>query len=156
MAFPFFNKSSSTPTPAPNRPPEKSAPQKTSAFGHLFSRPSPAQESAKKLPVADKPGFLDQGKFRKHDELVTELKKYNYYKSVPTYDKKFTQKERIGLVKDLERAGGAVGGLTEKRLGIAIKKFEKEKMMASYHKDFKKIKELDQKIKQAKVWKKTW
>lgn len=103
-----------------------------------------------------KPGFLEN-KFRKQDELIGEVKKHSYFKDIPTYGKKFSQNERVALIKELEKkSGGVVGGLSDNRMNIAIKKLEKEKMTATYHKEFGKIKQLDQKIKQAKVWKKAW
>jgi len=158
MALPFFTKPSPAPAPrfGQGQVPAKPVQPKTSTFGHLFAKPSINQGQVKKTIIKDKPGFLEKGGFRKHDELIHEIRKNSYYKSIPTYGKKFTQTERMNLVKELEKVGKGVGGLTEQKLGWAIKKLGKEKMKAVSHREFGKAKVLDQKIKQAQVWKKTW
>lgn len=150
MAFPFSIRPSSPSTPA------KPAQQKPSTLGYLFGKPSISQRQAKKPIIENKPGFLERGGFRTHDQLINEVKKSSYYKDIPTYGKKFTQTERANFVKELEKLGKGSGGLTGEKLGIAIKKLGKMKEMAPYHREFGKVKELDQKIKQAQAWKKLW
>jgi hypothetical protein len=135
-------------TPPPNPRPGVPTPGK-------IVTPWSSKPASKPSAQPVKPGFMEN-RFRKQDELVNEVKKQNYFKNIPTYGKKFTQKERVDLIKRIEKVGGAPGGLSDQRMNIAIKKMEKEKMMASIHKDFNRAKKLDQEIKQAKVWKKTW
>lgn len=154
MAFPFsIRPPSPSPTPrsAQGQIPNKPAPQKTSTFGY---------SSAKKTIAKDKPGFLEKGMFRGSSTLRTEVRKGSYYKGIPTYSKKFTATERANLITELEKSGRGMGGLTGEKLGAAIKKMEKIKREAKSqirsHADSEKVKILDQKIKQAQVWKKTW
>ncbi|MFH1423875.1 MAG: hypothetical protein ABIG29_02920 [Candidatus Nealsonbacteria bacterium] len=149
MPLPFYIKSSPAPAPkfGQGQAPVKPAQQRTPTFGY---------SSAKKTTTKDKPGFLERGMFRQHGSLITEVRKDSYYKSIPNYSKKFTQGERIKLITELERAGMGTGGLTGEKLGVAIKKLGKEKMKAVSHREFGKAKILDQKIKQAQVWQKTW
>jgi len=141
-----------------------------SFFFFFSSRPGQVQRSVSKrpmsrithMPVPNKkksvlqPSFLEKGRFRKTNELITEIKKQSYYKNIPTYSRRPGQKERVKFIKDLVKISGASGGLSNVRLGQAIKKLEKEKMRAGYKKEYKRIKELDQQIKQAKAWHKTW
>ncbi|OGZ20444.1 MAG: hypothetical protein A2654_00670 [Candidatus Nealsonbacteria bacterium RIFCSPHIGHO2_01_FULL_43_31] len=158
MPLPLYVRSSPAPAPKPGQgqTPSNPAPQKTSTFGYLWRKPSINQEQAKKAIVKDKPGFLERGAFRQHDSLIHEIRKNSYYKSIPTYGKKFTQAERMNLVKELEKAGRGIGGLTGEKLGLAIKSLGKEKQKALSHREFGRAKILDQKIKQAQVWRKTW
>ena len=150
MPLPFYVRPSPAPTPAPRfgqgQSPSKPAQQRTSTFGY----------SLKKTITKDRPSFLERGVFRKHDELIHEVRKDSYYKSIPTYSKKYSQTERMNLVKELEKAGMGIGGLTGNKLGVAIKRMSKEKLAAVSHREFGKAKILDQKIKQAQVWRKTW
>lgn len=162
MPTPFFIRRSPIHNPkmGQGQTPVNPAQQKTSTFGYLFRRPPTTPGLVKKIIAKNKPGFLEGGAFRKHDELIHEVRKGSYYKSIPTYSKKFTQAERMSLVKELERAGRGSAGLTREKLGWAIKKLEKIKREAKshirFHSDSEKVKTLDQKIKQAQVWKKTW
>jgi len=158
MPLPFYVKPSPAPTPKieQGQTPAKPAQQKPSTFGYSWRRPSINPGQAKKPITKDKPGFLEEGMFRGHSSLITEIKKDSYYKSIPTYSKRFTKTERINLVKELEKAGGGIGGLTGRKLGLGIKKFVKEKGRARDRWEFRKVKALDQKIKQAQVWKKLW
>jgi len=153
MPLPFYVK----PSPAPTSKPVQ---QKTSTFGYLFKKSSITPVQPKKAIIQNKPGFLERGGFRTHDQLIHEIRKSNYYKSIPNYSKKFGQAERMKLVKELEVAGRGIGGLTGEKLGWAIKKLEKQKREikshARSHLDFEKVKTLDQKVKQAQVWQKTW
>lgn len=140
-------------------------------FRRPSSRPEQVQKSVLKRPtsiathmsilkkkpdIKPKPTFLEKGRFRKTDELITEIRKHGYFKGVPTLGGKFSQARRIKLIRDLEKAGGKVGGLSKRRLGFAIKKLEKEKGLAGYKKQYKRVGELDKQIKQAKAWEKTW
>ena len=141
MAFPLFRRPSSAPGQV-----------QRSVLNKPISRATNTPVSKDSL----KPTFLEKGKLRKTDELITEIKKQSYFKSVPTSGKKFSQLERVKLIQDLEKAGGKVGGLTKRRMGFAIKKLEKEKYRAGFKKQYKRVKELDQQIKQAKTWDKSW
>lgn len=116
-----------------------------------ISRPAPKQQAVK-----PKPTFLGGGRFRKTDELMTEIKKHSYYRNIPTYGKKPSQKERIDFIKTLQKASGATGGLSKTRLRQAIKKMEKQKLQAGCNRQYKEVKRLDQQIKQAKILDKTW
>lgn len=110
----------------------------------------------RKPVVKSRPTFLEKGKFRKTDELITEVKKHSYFKSMPTYGRGFSQKERTNLVKILQKASGATSGLSKSRLKQAIRNLEKEKTRAGYKKQYKRVAELKKQVKQAKVWEKTW
>lgn len=151
MGFPFFTRPPSIPS-LPSKPekiPDKPAQQKTSAFGYLFGG------QAKKTVPENKPGFLEGGQFRRHGLLTQEVKKNSYYKAIPG-GKKFTEKERVNLITEIEKLGKGSGGLTEKRMEVAIKRLEKEKKVAGWNRNYQSVRELDKKIKQAKEWKKLW
>lgn len=145
MPFPLFRRPSSRPGQV-----------QRSVLKRPISKATHMPVPKKKPAIKPKPTFLEKGKFRKTDELVTEIRKHGYFKSAPTSGKKFSQTERIKLIRDLEKAGGKVGGLSKRRLGFAIKKLEKEKGLAGYKKEYKRTRELDQQIKQAKAWEKAW
>lgn len=132
MAFPFFRKPSTPSGPAPR--PMSSKP---------LAKPQPT-------PAAPKPGILGEKGFRTFSQLRQEIKKPGYFKSAPTYGKKFSAKERMDLVKTLQKTSGQSYGLSSKTMNIALKKMTKEKYMAGVKKDYKKAKELDQKIKYLK------
>ena len=157
MPFPLFRRPSVRPgqvqKPVLRKPISKPGTDFNS-LSKISARPGQVQKPV--LKSVAKPGFLAKGRFRKTDKLITELKKQSYYKKIPTYNKKLSQKERINLIKILQKTSGASGGLSDRRMEQAIKKLKKEKIQAGYRKQYKRIKELDQQIKQAKDWQKTW
>lgn len=156
MALPFPIRPLPTPAPKIGQVPAQPAQQKTSTFGYSWRRPPTSQPQPKDPIIKTKPGFLEKGDFRQHSSLVNEIKKDSYYKDVPTYSRKFTKDERVKLITELEKMGQGIGGLSGTKMGVAIKKMEKLKTKARSHAEFGKVKTLDQKIKQARVWQKQW
>jgi hypothetical protein len=99
-------------------------------------------------PEKPKGLFGDKG-YMKFQDLRQFAKKAPFV-AVPKYNKKFTQKERIGLMNSLKKYTNTSYGVSKQKFDIALKKMQKEKM---YTKSFSKKKELDQKIKMFQKWK---
>ncbi len=112
-------------------------------------RPIPKQKS-KPEP---KPGIFGQKKYRPFLELREFARKAPYEK-IPTYGKKLSRKERVDLIKNLQKYTGSSSGVTEQKFNVVLKKMTKEKIQAGYKRDYKKVKELDQQIKQLGKWRK--
>jgi hypothetical protein len=126
------------------------------SFSRKFSPPPSVSKPnlpipSKPSPVAEKPKglFGDKGYMKFQD--LRQFAKKAPFAAVPKYNKKFTQKERVGLMDSLKKYTGASYGVSKQKFDIALKKMQKEKM---YTKNFSKKKELDQKIKMFEKWKK--
>ena len=100
------------------------------------------------------PGILGEKGYSKFGKMKYQVKQREFYKPIPGYGRKFTAKEREGLIQDLKKYSGQTHGLSTGTFSQAIKKMKEEKRRAGLNRDFSKAKELDQKIKQAEAWKK--
>lgn len=114
----------------------------------------PPRPIPKKPEPAPAPGILGEKGYRGFGQMKGEVKKPEFYKNIPGSDKKFSQKERVGLIDTLRKYSGQSFGLSEGKFDSALNKMRKEKMQAGYRGDYKKIKELSPKIKQLEAWRK--
>ncbi|MBA7599136.1 hypothetical protein ES703_06163 [subsurface metagenome] len=127
-------------------------------FFRPSSRPGQTQKPILKKPVAKpkpepKPGIFGEKQYRSFREFREFARKAPYEK-IPTYGKRLGKKERLDFIKTLQKYSGQSHGLSDKKFDLVVKRMTKEKIQAGYKKDYKKIRELDQKIKQFKKWRK--
>ena len=113
----------------------------------------PMPKPPQKPITTPKPGLLGGKGYHSFVQLRESARK-DPYKSIPTYSRKFTGKEKVDLINTLQKYSGQSYGLSNEKLAMALGKMKKEKMLAGYKRDYKKIKELDQNIKQLEAWKK--
>lgn len=115
------------------------------------TRPGQFQKLISKKPVAPPPkskGLFGEKSYRTFTNL-REFARKAPYERIPGYDKRLGKTERVGLMDTLRKYSGESYGISEQKLGQALKKMQKEKM---YTKDYAKKKELDQKIKMLEKW----
>ncbi len=134
-------------------------------FGKLFSkrispRSGQVQKPILKRPIAKpapkpapKPGLFGQKKYRSFLELRDFARKAPY-KAIPKTSRKLTRKQRVELMRTLQKYSGQSFGLSDSKFNSALQRMKKEKMAAGYKRDYKKIVDLDLKIKQLEAWKK--
>ncbi len=99
-------------------------------------------------------GFFGQKKYRTYKELNWYARKKAPFAKVPGTARKLGKKERAAFMDELKKYAGGSYGLDQRKFNEAIKKMTKERWEAKRKGDFKKEKELKQKITQLDHWNK--